>query len=110
MVLKFDECSYNDFLTLLYIYSASVDLDLSDDEKKIIIKKVGLECFDKTLSSFKKMKDLEVTDLLYKLGHKFCSTEEQKQLAINDMNEIIHINGRKNRTEEDMLLFINKLI
>ena len=110
MKLTFDECSYNDFLTLLFIYSASVDLDLSEDEKNIIINKVGEECYDKTLSSFKKMKDIEVTELLYKLGHKFCSTEEQKQLAINDLNEIIHVNGRKNRTEEDMHLFINKLI
>lgn len=110
MKIVFENCTYNDFLSLLFIYSASIDLDLSNDEKEAIIKKVGEDNFNNTLKCFKKMKDIEVTDLLYKLGHKFCSTEEQKQLAIEDLNEIIHVNDRKNRVEEDMLLFINKLI
>ena len=55
MKLTFDEYSYKDFLSLLYIYSASIDLDLSEDEERIIINKVGVECYDKTLSSFEKM-------------------------------------------------------
>ena len=110
MKLSFEDCTYNDFLTLLYIYSASMDLDLAEEEKEIIIDKVGRESFEKTLKCFQNMKDVEVTDLLYKLGHKFCSSEEQRQMAIDDINEIIHVDGRKSRIEEDMLLFINKLI
>ena len=102
--------SYNDFLSLLFIYSASVDLDFSDAEKELILKKVGIASFDKAYKWFSSAKDIEITDALYSLGHKYCSTEEQKQMAIDDINQIIHANGRKSRVEEDMLLFINKLI
>lgn len=108
--MKFEEYKYNDFLALLFIFSSSVDLDFSDDEKLAITNKIGEESFNSIFSSFQKMKDIEVTDLLYKLGHKFCTTEDLKQIAIDDINEIIHVNGRKSRVEEDMLLIINKLI
>ena len=105
-----DELSYDDFLALLYIYSASVDLDLSSDEKKSIINKVGNESYEKSFQLFKQLKDIEVTDLLFKLGHKFILTEEDKELVIKDINNIIHTNGRHSRVEEDVLLFIKKLI
>lgn len=105
-----EDFSYNDFLSLLFIYSASVDLDFSDEEKTVILEKVGENSYQKAHNWFAKAKDIEVTDVLYNLGHKFCSTEEQKKMAMDDINDIIHTNGRKSRVEEDMLLFINKLI
>lgn len=110
MELNFDKATYNDFLALLFIYSASIDLEFTDDEKEIIIKKVGKDVFDINFKKFKQLKDIEVTNLLYELSQKFCSTPDQKQLAIDDINEVIHVNGKRNRTEEDMLHFINKII
>lgn len=105
-----EELSYDDFLALLYIYSASVDLDLSADEKDSIIKKVGNKSYENSFQLYKKLKDIEITDILHKLGHKFLPKEEDKALVIKDINNIIHTKGRHSKVEEGMLLFIKKLI
>lgn len=102
--------SYQDFLALLFLYTASVDLDLSGEEERIIIDKVGSECYHANRSIFKRLNDAQILELLYELGQKLCITEEEKKLALMDIDEIIHAEGRKSRMEEDMLLFVNKLI
>lgn len=101
--------SYNDFLALLYIQVASANYCISESEHDIIVQKVGEIQYKKILKKFIKYSDYEVFELLSQLGTIFCSTDEQREMAFDDIRDIIHVDGHKNLLEENMFRTLKKI-
>ena len=51
--------SYNEFLGLLLIYIAHVDMEFTEDEREMIKNKIGQNALEKVLADFENMSDFQ---------------------------------------------------
>lgn len=102
--------SYNEFLALIFIHVSISDFEITEDEQDMINKKISYDDFSKVKKLYKKLNEIEKVELIDVLGHKFCSTQDQRQLVFEDISDIIHANGHKSAVEEAVFLHVKRLL
>ncbi len=76
--------SYNEFLGLLLIYVAHVDMDFSQEEKNLIKQKIGNQAMEKVLKDFLDQGE----EMLTKVGCKNIQRNDSKQAPGLDIHEM----------------------
>ena len=102
--------SFDDFLCYLLIYAASADFILKDEEKQIIIKKMGEEKFNKFFEIFEGHSDMDKIDTVMTLKGSFIETEDDKEKVLNQMKEVFQADHAYSESEHELLIAIRKLL
>lgn len=101
---------YRDFLAYLLVYAASADLEMKPEEKKAIIDSVGSREFERIVAIFNTHNDYDSLQVIMELSKKFCTSEEQKEIILDDVKKIFFVDNEFSVLEENNLRNIRKLL
>ncbi|MFZ1704243.1 MAG: hypothetical protein WAT79_07845 [Saprospiraceae bacterium] len=102
--------SYNEFLALLLVYISHVDMDFSDEEKKMIKEKVGEQAMNKVIADFDKMSDFQAFQTLLDYKGVYFPTAEQKAEILEDMKKLFLADNDFSTLEKETYHFLEKLM
>lgn len=102
--------SYNEFLGMLLIYVAHVDMDFSEDEKKLIKQKIGNQAMNKVLADFEEMSDFQAFQTILSYKGIYFPTAEQKEELLEDMKRLFLADGDYSTLEKETFHFLEKLM
>jgi ABC-type lipopolysaccharide export system ATPase subunit len=102
--------TYNDYLNFIMVYAAHADLELNEDEIKLLIEKMGLSNYQQANDIFNKLKDVEAIDIVYEFKDKYIKTEDDKSRLMATIDEILFSNKIIKPEEEGFYLSIHRII
>lgn len=80
--------SYNEFLGLLLIYIAHVDMEFTEDEREMIKNKIGQNALEKVLADFENMSDFQAFQVILSYKGVYYPTTEQKEEIMTDIKKL----------------------
>src|SRR5690606_11681945 len=101
--------SYNEFLGLMLVYVAHVDMEFSEDEKKLIKQKVGEQAMEKVITDFEEMSDFQAFQTILSYKGIYFPTAEQKRELLADMKALFLADGDYSTLERETYHFLEKL-
>ena len=105
-----DQWKYEDFLTFLFILCATADLEMSEEEKEEIIKKVGEEEYKKIKRHFDQQNDAQHIEMVSALYKKFENQIGGKENLVKSLKEFISTSHKREHVMESYLLMMLKRI
>lgn len=101
------EYDFKDFVTYLMIYAAYSDLELTGDEKKFIIKKVGQHRYDKMDTLFQSQNDKEVIDFILKMKKIHVDKDGSKDM-LQILKDVFFADGEFSTLEQNVYLSLKR--
>ena len=102
--------SYNEFLGLLLVYIAHVDMEFSESEKTLIKKMVGAKALEKVVHDFEEMSDFQAFQTILSYKGVYFPTTEQKEELLEDMKKLFLADGDFNILEKEAYHFLEKMM
>lgn len=102
--------SYNEFLGLLLIYVAHVDMEFTEEEKTLIKQKIGNQAMNKVLADFEEMSDFQAFQTILSYKGIYFPTAEQKEELLDDMKNLFLADGDYTTLEKETFHFLEKLM
>lgn len=109
-MMEVETWTYEDFLTYLFLLVAKADLEISDEEREEITRKVGQEEYTKIKKQFDHQNDAQHIDTLTKLYKKFETRSGGKENIVREVREIITADNRRAKAMEEYLMLMLKRI
>lgn len=110
MQIDHTEWTFNDYFAFLLVYAAESDFVVREKERDIIIQKIGEERFNKMLSHFKDLKDVERIDLVYAFKGKYCFNPDETDSVLAEVKEVLKADGHYGAVEEEIFISIRKIL
>lgn len=101
---------YIDFLTYLFILSATADLEMNSEEEQEIIKKVGEEEYKKVKRFYDQQNDSQHIEVVSVLFKKFKNEIGGKENLIRSMKEFIRTSHQREHVMESSLMMMLRKI
>lgn len=105
-----DTLDHQEFLAYLFLYGASADLIVKDEEVEMILERVGKERYDRARAMFEGKSDYE--RLQYILAHKeiHFPNEESKNKILNQLKEIFYADQDFSIMEQNIFRILQKIL
>lgn len=101
---------YIDFKAYILIHAANADFNIQQEELDLLLKKLGHAEVEKVQKAYKNHKDLEKSELIYNLSHKFCPELKQKEMLMEEIVEVLRSDNVFSSTEKAFVTAVRKLI
>jgi len=105
-----EEYTYQDFLTYLLLMGAQADMNISEDEKDLIVQKVGEVEFKRVKRCFDQHNDAQRIDMISQLYQKFETQIGGKEQLVMALREFITANNRSVHVMDRYLMMMLKRI
>lgn len=102
--------SYNEFLGLLLIYVAHVDMDFSQEEKNLIKQKIGNQAMEKVLKDFENMSDFQAFQTILSYKGAYFPIAEQKEEILENMKKLFLADEDFSTLEKETYHFLEKML
>ena len=102
--------TFEDYFAFFLVYAAEADLVVHQEERDLIIQKVGEEQFSKFLAYYLEMKDVERIDIVYEFKEKYCKTEEDAGKALASFKEVLTEDHEMSAVEQEIYLSVRKIL
>lgn len=102
--------SYKEFVCFILIYASYEDLELTENEEKNIVTRVGEETYHKMHAIFETSGQYECLQMILDLKPKFLSTAVQKEDLLNILTKHFTVDGEFSRLEKVLLGFLRNLL
>lgn len=102
--------SQKDFLAYLLIYCANADFQVTKEEKKFILKKVGKQEYKDILQVYKQHSDFDKSETVRKLGEKFCNDPLNKCDVRTEIIKLFFADDDYNILEKNFFVVIKKIL
>jgi hypothetical protein len=102
--------SYNEFLGLLLIYVAHVDMEFSPEEEKLIKQKIGNQAMEKVLKDFEGMSDFQAFQTILSYKGAYFPTTEQKEEILENMKKLFLADDDFSTLEKETYHFLEKML
>lgn len=102
--------TFEDYFAFLLVYAAEADFVIREDERQHIIGKVGEHRFVELLGHFKDLKDIDRINLIYEFKDKYCTTQEDAEKAMKEVEEVLKEDDHLSAVEEEILISIKRIL
>lgn len=102
--------TFDDYFAFLLVYAAEADFVIREEERQHIIQKVGEQRFIEFLAHFKDLKDIDRINLIYEFKDKYCTTQEDADRAMQEVEAVLREDEHLNAAEEEILLSIKRIL
>ncbi len=102
--------NYDEFLTFLLLYAAHTDIDYSVEEQVLIKSILPSVSYDRVYDKFDSMTDFAALQLILEHRETHFATEPEKQVILDLVKALFHIDGDFSTMEHDLFLFLEKLL
>jgi len=102
MDANYNKWSYDEFIAFVMLYAANADYEIVEDEKELIIGKVGEKEYKELLKYSNNNHDTENINIILDLKKKHIKTEEDLAELFDQINEVINADGVVNLYEKNM--------
>src|SRR5688572_27953593 len=102
--------TYNEFLAFLFVYAAEMNTKLSEEELEFIKARthiVNVDAIKETVDSFS---DAEVLELIDSYRKKYLDTNEKKEKARSDLENLLKTPGEHSQLEKVAVHILEKII
>jgi len=102
MGTNYKEWNYDEFIAFVMLYAANADYEIVEDEKELIIGKVGEQEYKQLLKFASGNHDTENINIILELKKKYITTKEDLADLFDQINEVINADGVVNLYEKNM--------
>lgn len=102
--------TFEDYFAFFLVYAAEADLVVHQDERDLIVQKVGEERFSKFLAYYLEMKDVDRIDMVYEFKKKYCQTEEDSEKALASFKEVLTEDHEMSALEQEIYMSVRKIL
>ena len=88
MLKQKNQWNYNDFLAYILLYAATIDMDVTVEEKEFLFSKIDKKKYEDVLYVFKKENDGERLKTIISFKDKFYKDDEAKDKLLRDIKEM----------------------
>lgn len=105
-----EKLDYQEFLAYLFLYGASADLVIKENEIELILERVGKEKYDKALSLFEGKSDYERLQFILEHKSVHYPNDEDKQKLLSQLKEIFLIDKDFSIMEQNIFRILQKIL
>ena len=102
--------NFDEFLGLLLLYSAHVDIDYGEKEKAFIHDIVSQKAYDTVKEDFKNMSDYEVLQTILSYKDKYFANEEAREKLLEKIEMLFYVDDEYHPMEKELRHFLEKLM
>lgn len=102
--------TYEEFLAFTLFYASSVDSKITDEERKLIVCKVGNEVCDKVYNDFIKLNEYERLQKILSYKDTYFPDEQKKHKLLADIKQIFLADKKYDNLERGIMLYLTKLL
>jgi len=102
--------SYNEFLAFLMVYGAEMNQQLTHGELDFIKTRTGIQDIEKIKAKVDGMSDAEGIELIDSYKCKYLSTEESKNKAKSDLDDLLKTPGNHTQFEKVVVHLMERLL
>jgi hypothetical protein len=110
MKRDYNNWTYQDFLSYMLIYAASSDLNISEEEREYIQKRVEKDEFKEILKCFNKHSDYERIEVVKTLGEKYSNDIGSKSELRKELIKLFYADDDYSILEKNFFLMIKKIM
>ena len=105
-----ENLSYDEFLAYLLTWAACCDNELNEEEKELIVRKVGDAGFVEIKAAFDHHKDYQRLALIESYREKYYATAGEVEKLLADLKEIFLADEEYNSVEQSYFIMIRHLL
>lgn len=105
-----NQYSHNEFLAFALLYASHVDIEYSDAEKEKVKSLINQETYDRVYNDFITMSDYSALQTILSYKELYYPTDTQKEQLLNQLKDLFMSDGDFSVMEEELLLFLDKLM
>lgn len=98
------------FLALLLLYAANVDVGKTEEEKAIIINEMGEQAYDTVLNIYNQHNDTEIINVLIELKEKYYPQKEGKAELLHEVKALFSSDHHFSNYEHGVLTALKHLL
>ncbi len=102
--------TYEEFLTFVLLYAASIDSIISEEEIDLIKGKVGDSTYERVQKIFHQVPDYECIQVILSYEDQYFPTKEKQETLIRQMQEIFLSDERYSVMEQNLIMIFRKLL
>jgi hypothetical protein len=99
---KIANWEYDDFLHFLLIHAASSDLNISDDEKKLIIETATEDKYHELLEFYQNNSDFENMLILHEFKDKYLNSPDKIDEVFTKVEDLFYADGEFSINEKNL--------
>jgi len=102
--------NHDEFRCFLLLHAAMADMEFSQDEKQLILDRIGPCALAEVKEEFDVLNDYERLNVISSYKDKFYHTAEKKAELLVRIEELFEIDGTYTTTEHNLFLMLRKLL
>ena len=102
--------NHDEFRCFLLLQAAMADMEFSEDERQLILDRIGPCALKEVKDEFDSLNDYERLNVIGSYKEKFYHTPEQKAELLVRIEELFEIDGTYTTTEHNLFMMLRKLL
>lgn len=102
--------NYDELLCFILLYTAKADYKINREEQEFILRKIDKKTYDRLNERMEDMSDYDILQEILSYEKEHFPNTEGKEKLIQDIRMLFHADGEFDLLEENMLIYIRKLI
>lgn len=102
--------TYDEFKAYILMAVAHSDMNITKEEKRYIVDKVGKEDFQDIYDEFEQDTDFQSAQKLMAAAKVHCTTEEKRASLIEEMKALCKVDGEVSVEEKAVLLYLKRIL
>ena len=102
--------NHDEFRCFLLLQAAMADMEFTEDEKQLILERIGPCALTEVKKEFDTLNDYERLNVISSYKEKFYNTAEKKAELLVRIEELFEVDGTYTTTEHNLFMMLRKLL